>query len=104
MKMARGALFVLFASMLVASAVSRKLLADGEGPKGVVDTIAKHTFHGELSDSLDAFIGNLSEEFQGFIDSLHDGHKDFFKFKKGKKPIFTLDPPEVEGPAAEFDD
>ncbi len=37
-------------------------------------------------------------------DSLHDGHKDFFKFKKGKKPIFTLDPPEVEGPAAEFDD
>lgn len=48
-------------------ALPGKLLDDGESARGVVDTIAKHTFHGELSDSLDAFIGNLSEEFQGFI-------------------------------------
>ncbi|KAK2077088.1 hypothetical protein QBZ16_004722 [Prototheca wickerhamii] len=46
----------------------------------VMSTWLPSNFHGDLSDSLDAFLGNLTQEFQSFVDHLHDGHKDFFKF------------------------
>lgn len=40
-----------------------KLLKD----EGVLQSMAPSNFHGDLSDSLDAFLGNLTQEFQSFV-------------------------------------
>lgn len=40
-----------------------KLLKD----ESILETLSQHTFHGDLSESLDAFLGNLTHEFQSFV-------------------------------------